>query len=341
MGDVTVIIPNWNGRELLASICLPSLAAQTHDAFSITVVDNGSEDGSVAFLREEWPSVHVIDVGHNSGFASAVNQGIEAASSEFIVLLNNDIELDPHWMQEMVGAARRMPEAGSFACRIMAYNDRTLITAVGDCVGSAGQVFGRGWLERDTSKYSRMEPVFSSCAGAALYRRAAFADVGLFDEAFFIYFEDVDWGFRAQLAGYSCWFVPSAVAYHLGRATTSRVSGLQAGLLARNAYWLVLKNFPSTHIARHAPALAFMVTRRFYRAFRDGHRRQALDAAVQAIRLTPAMLRKRRQIQARRRIDDRQLAGMLSHDPSVGSQKIDRLRSLFHRPGSATLRPPN
>jgi hypothetical protein len=202
-------------------------------------------------------------------------------------------------------------------------------------------VFWRGWLERDTGQYSRMEPVFSSCAGAALYRRAVFADVGLFDEEFFAYLEDVDWGFRAQLAGYPCWYVPSAVAYHLGGATSSRISGLRARLLARNAYWLVLKNFPGTHVARHAPALAFVLTRRFYRMFRDGHRRQALGAATQAMRLTPEMVRRRRKIQARRRINDRQLAKVLSHDASLGSQKIDRLRTLFYRPEAPARRSPD
>ena len=169
---------------------------------------------------------------------------------------------------------------------------------------------------------------------ASLYRRSALVGTsGLFDEAFFAYLEDVDWGFRAQLAGYSCWFVPGAVAYHLGGETSARVSGFRAGLLARNAYWLVLKNFSRSHIARHAPALAFTTARRFYRMFRDGHRRRALVAAVDAIRLTPVMVRKRHLIQSRRRVDDRQLAAVLSYDASLGSAKLERLTSLFPESG--------
>jgi hypothetical protein len=333
MPELTVIIPNWNGKNLLSSICLPSLAAQTYRDFTVTVVDNGSEDESVAFLQSEWPDIDVIEVGTNSGFAAAVNRGIASTSSELIALVNNDVELDARWMEDMVAAAHRVPEAGSFACRIMDFDDRTLITTVGDCVGAAGRVFWRGWRERDVGQFSRMEPVLSACAGAALYRRQALVEVGPFDESFFAYLEDVDWGLRAQLAGYSCWFVPSAIAYHLGGATSSRVSGLRASLLARNAYWLVLKNFPSRVIIRHAPGLAFTVTRRFYRVFRDGHRRLALDAIVQAISSTPAIVRNRREIQRHRRINHRRFASILSEDASLGSAKIDAVQALLRRLG--------
>jgi hypothetical protein len=107
------------------------------------------------------------------------------------------------------------------------------------------------------------------------------------------------------------------------------VSGFRSGLLARNAYWLALKNFSGSHIARHAPTLAFTTASRFYRMFRDGHRRAALVAAADAVRRTPVMVGKRRRIQSLRRIDDRQLAAVLSHDASLGSTKLERLKSLL------------
>jgi GT2 family glycosyltransferase len=334
MPAVSVVIPNWNGVELLKSISLPSLAVQTFSDFSITVVDNGSIDESAAYLRSAWPDISVIEVSENSGFAAAVNRGITSTDAEFVALMNNDIELEAKWLEEMVSAARQFPAAGSLACRILDFDDRTLITTVGDCISTAGSIFWRGWRERDIGQYNTLEPVFSACAGAALYRREAFGTVGLFDETFFAYLEDVDWGFRAQLAGFPCWYVPSAVAYHVGGATSSKVSGMRAALLARNAYWLVLKNFPSGVAARHAPALAFVLARRFYRAFRDGHRKRTGDALLRAACMTPAMARKRRQIQSTRRIGDEQLVSILANDVSLGSRKLERLQSLLSRPAS-------
>jgi GT2 family glycosyltransferase len=338
---VTVVIPNWNGRELLASVSLPSLAAQTLRDFSVVVVDNGSTDGSASYLRSHWPDVEVEELPRNLGFAAAVNRGIAAAESDFVALVNNDVELDSRWLEEMTSAARRFPEAGSFACRIMDFDDRTLITTVGDCVSRGGHIFWRGWRERDAGQYGRFEPVFSSCAGAALYRRSAFEAVGLFDEDFFAYLEDVDWGFRAQLASLRCWYVPSAVAFHVGGATSSKVSGMRRALLARNAYWLILKNFPARVAARNGPALAFVLARLFYRTFREGHRRHAIAAMLQALRGTPGMLRKRHRIQSSRRMRDEDLVRILSRDASLGSPKLERIQSLPGRWKSRQSRPPD
>jgi GT2 family glycosyltransferase len=328
---VTVVIPSWNGRDLLASISLPALAAQSYRDFSIVVVDNGSNDGSASYLESNWPAVTVEALPKNVGFAAAVNHAIAASTSEFIALLNNDVELDSRWLEEMVSAARRLPEGGSYACRLMNFDDRTLITTVGDCVSRGGNIFWRGWQERDAGQYDNVEPVFSTCAGAALYRRQAFETVGPFDEEFFAYLEDVDWGFRAQLAGLPCWYVPSAVAFHVGGATSSRVPGVRDALRARNGYWLVLKNFPFKVAARYAVPLVFVVTRRFYRAFRDGHRRLAIVAMLQALRATPAILGKRHQIQSKRQIRDKELVKLLSRDASLGSRKLERIQSIFGR----------
>lgn len=338
---VTVVIPNWNGRELLASVSLPALAAQTFRDFSVVVIDNGSTDESASYLKSQWPDVEVEELPRNVGFAAAVNRGIAAAESEFVALLNNDVELESRWLDEMVSAARKVPEAGSFACRIMDFDDRTLITTVGDCVSRGGTIFWRGWRERYAGQYARLEPVFSTCAGAALYRRDAFETVGLFDEEFFAYLEDVDWGFRAQLAGLQCWYVPSAVAFHVGGATSSKVSGMRHALLARNAYWLILKNFPVRVAARNGPALVFVLAHRFYRTFREGHRRRAIAAMLQSLRATPAMLRKRHRIQSSRRILDEDLVGILSHDGSLGSRKLERIQSLFGGSESPQSRPPD
>jgi GT2 family glycosyltransferase len=336
MPGITVVIPNWNGRHLLTSICLPSLAAQSFRNFSIVVVDNGSTDGSVLYLRSERPDVTVIEMKHNAGFAAAVNRGIAATDSEYMALVNNDVELHSAWLEEMVSTARRLPDAGSLASKILDFSDRTLITAAGDCVSRCAKVSSRGSGQRDHGQFDNVEQVFSACAGAALYRRTALQAVGLFDEDFFAYLEDVDWGFRAQLSGYTCSYVPSAIAYHVGGATTLSVTGLQSSLIARNTYWLVLKNFPWRLALRASPGIAFMIARRFFRVFRYGHRRQALAAVFKAACMTPAMLRKRRQIQSARRLSDHQVMSILSDDVSLRVQARAQLRTLLIRARSST-----
>lgn len=332
----TVVVPSWNGKELLTSVCLPSLATQTFRDFSIIVVDNGSTDGSATHLRSEWPDVGVIELAHNSGFAAAVNRGIEASASEFVALVNNDVELDRRWLEEMVSAAQGMPQAGSMACRMMNFDDRTLIAAAGDSVSTDGHIFARGWLERDTGQFERMEPVLSACAGAALYRREALDAVGPFDEDFFAYYENVDWGFRAQLAGFSRWYVPAAIAYHVGGATSSRVSGMRPTLLMRNAYLLVLKDFPLEIVVRNFPRLSFRIIRRFYRAFRHGRSREGFEALVQAVQLTPRMVQKRHENHDSRRVGHADIAELMTRDAPLRSRKIERLQTLLRRKPSSS-----
>jgi glycosyltransferase involved in cell wall biosynthesis len=226
MQDVSVVIPNWNGKELLASVCLPSLDLQSYRPVSVTVVDNGSEDGSVEFLRSEWPNVDVVELGHNSGLAAAVNHGIRSTNPEFVALVNSDVELDPHWLEELVSAASAHPQAGSFACKILDYDDRTLISTVGDCVSDGGGYFWRGHRERDSGQYEEIRPVFGACTAAALYRRDALMEVGPFDEEFFAYAEDVDWDTTTVLVrnGHKAAFLVVRRYVRLGRLFGWRVA---------------------------------------------------------------------------------------------------------------------
>jgi GT2 family glycosyltransferase len=331
MGDVSVIIPNWNGKRLLASVCLPSLARQSYTKFTVTVVDNGSEDGSVQFLRSEWPDVNVVDVGHNSGFAAAVNRGIASTTSEFVALVNSDVELDPRWLEELVSAARANPAAGSFACKILDFDDRTLISTVGDCVSDAGSFFWRGHRERDFGQHEEIRPVFSACAGAALYRRDVLADVGPFDEEFFAYAEDVDWGFRSQIMGFGSLYIPSAIAFHIGGATSAGVSGLRYSLLTRNSYWFVIKNFPASVLTRNAHKIAFLITRRFVRLGRQFGWMLSLRTLSDALRGTPSMLRKRRHSRTTQRVTDSHLRAIIEGEGSLGSDKLARLARFRDR----------
>jgi GT2 family glycosyltransferase len=331
MPAVTVVIPNWNGMELLSSISLPALAAQTLQDFVITVVDNGSTDGSVSYLKSQWPHVRVKELPTNAGFAAAVNRGVASARSNLIALINNDVALDDRWLEQMVDGASRFPEAGSFASKVKDFDEREVIATVGDCVTAGARIFWRGAGERDQGQYDEVSTVFSACAAAALYRKTALDLVGSFDEDFFAYLEDVDWGFRAQLLGFSCVYIPSAVAYHVGGATSTQVSGLQTSLIARNTYWLVLKDFPWKISLGGSLRISFRLGRRFLRVFRYGHRRQAVSAAFTALRMTPAMARKRRWIQSRRRLSDHQLRNILCAEVSLSAKARARIGNWLIR----------
>jgi GT2 family glycosyltransferase len=190
---VTAIVLNYDGRELL-EVILPSLRAQEYEHFETVVLDNGSSDGSVAYLREHWPQVRVISAGPvNIGVSAALNLAVRSARSELIALLNNDIELEPRWLGELVAALERHPEAATVAGKLLSFHRRGEIDSAGDLFTRAATAFGRGAGEPDIGAYDLEEEVFAPTAGAALYRASAFDRVGPFDEAFWAYFEDVDW----------------------------------------------------------------------------------------------------------------------------------------------------
>jgi len=239
---VTAVVPSWNGRELL-DMALPDLLAQT-EPVRVLVVDNGSEDGSIEHLRSRYPVVDVIALARNVGFAAAVNAGMEAAETEFVALFNNDMEIERDCVAELVAALDADPRAGSATAKMVMLREPGVLDGAGDSLTWFGGAWRNGHGEPDDGRYDTPRAVLSACGGAALYRRAVLDDVGLFDPTFFAYLEDVDWGVRAQLAGWSCRYVPTAVVRHLGGATSRRVSDLETYLVHRNNVALVVRNLP-------------------------------------------------------------------------------------------------
>jgi GT2 family glycosyltransferase len=312
--SVSVVIPTWNGRALLEA-ALRSLAAQSRPADEIVVIDNGSGDGTVEHLRSAWPSVTVVALPGNAGFAAAANRGIEASSGGVVVLVNNDVELHPEFLAELVAGLEADPGAGSAAAKMLRFDDRGVIDATGDTLRWSGVAMQRGQGERDRGQYDVPGRVFSACAGAAAYRRSALEEVGGFDEAFFAYLEDVDWGFRAQLAGHGCVYVPTAIAYHVGSASTrrdGRPDPFFYGLPRRNAVWMVLKNYPGDALLRAAPALLRNQAELAYVAARDGMGRAYAAALLAAVRGLPRVLAQRRAIQRARRLGRRELEPLIT-----------------------------
>jgi GT2 family glycosyltransferase len=302
---VTVVIPNWNGERFL-NLCLPSLRRQSFEDFETILVDNGSTDASVDFTRRNFPEVRVIALGDNRGFSAAVNAGIRASEAEYVALLNNDAEVDPGWLEALVCAAELHPEAGLFASKLVDFHDRHLLDGAGDALRRSGLPYRIGHRELDRGQYERETFVFSACAAAALYRRALFEEIGPFDEDFFAYCEDGDVSFRAQLAGYRCLYVPGAIVYHVGSASTGgKRSPTATRLGTQNGINLLVKNLPRALVWRNLPSLlAGQLSRVVVTSFSSAGLRAHLGGLAGAWRLLPRMLEKRKKIQNRRRVSD-------------------------------------
>jgi GT2 family glycosyltransferase len=310
---VTAAVLNYNGRHLL-EVVLPSLAAQSYTDFETVVVDDCSTDDSRAYLRSEWPQVRVIETGpRNVGVAAALNVAVAAARGELVALLNNDVELAPRWLGELVAALDRHPEAATAAGKLLEYRDRRVIDGAGDIFTRAGSAWGRGGGQFDRGQYEREEDVFAPTAGAALYRVAALADVGPFEESFVAYFEDVDWGLRAQLAGYRSRYVPAAVGYHMGSQTTrGDANPRYYALQRRNILGVIVRDLPGRFLARNLHRIVGQQLLGLAYSARAGMLGVHLRALAAALRCAPRWVRERRKIQARRRIDPREFERIVS-----------------------------
>jgi GT2 family glycosyltransferase len=297
----TVVVPNWNGEKLL-STCLDSLRRQSFEGFEVVVADNGSTDDSVALVARDFPEVRVLPLGENLGFSAAVNAGIKASNSEYVGLLNNDTEVHPGWLEALVGAAKAHPQAGLFASKMVDFDDRRVLDGAGDVLRRSGLPYRLGHGEPDRGQYDEAAFVFGACAGAALYRRGMLDDVGLFDEDFFANCEDGDLSFRAQLAGYRCLYVPGSVVYHMGSATFGRRSQISTRLGTRNSLCMLVKNLPAPLVPGFLPFIVAGQVSRLLVTASTSTLKAHIEGLAGALRLLPLMLKKRREIQSRRRV---------------------------------------
>jgi len=321
---VTVVIPNWNGEPFLR-LCLGSLRDQSFRAFETIVVDNGSVDGSIALVKEHFPEVNVVPLGENRGIAAAFNAGIEASTAEYVVLLNNDTEQDPGWLEALVLAAEDHPESGLFASKLVDFHDRRVLDGAGDAMRLGGLPYRLGHGERDGVRFDNPGYVFGACAAAALYRRGMLDEVGLFDEDFVSYCEDGDLSFRAQLAGYRCFYVPGAVVYHMGSASTGgKRSPTATRLGSRNSFSLLVKNLPLSTVPYILPFFALGQFGRLITAAVTGSLRAHLEGLAGAWRHLPLMLGKRAEIQKRKKISDAEVRRLLRESSLAATASIAR-----------------
>lgn len=314
---VSVIVPNWNGARFLVP-CLESLRRQTFRDFTTYVVDNGSVDNSRELLARDFPEVRALGFSENRGFSAAINAGIKASRGDYVAALNNDTEADPDWLGELVRVLDARPEIGFCASKVLDFKNHDLIDSFGDGYARNGLAFKIGVSQRDDGRFDAPLEVFSACAAASIYRRTMLDDIGMFDEDFFCYMEDVDLGLRARFAGYRCLAVPTARVFHIGSASTGGgPSEFSVHMTTKNLYNVMIKNIPLPLLSIMLPlsvaTQALWVTRELFlddSGFR-GRLRGFWKGLGAAIRHAPAMLRKRREILPRQRITMRQFNALL------------------------------
>ena len=316
---VSVIIVNWNGVQHLDP-CLRSLALQTFRDFEVIVVDNGSTDGSAAFLKSVHPWVRLVELPENRGFAGGNNAGYAVAAGEYLVTLNNDTEVDPEWLKELVAAADGVPAAGMVASRICSHAEPDRIDSLGVRICRDGM--SRGAFRRQRYSGLRLEPVeeiLLPSACAALYKRAMVEETGFFADEFFAYCEDTDLGLRGRWAGWGAVLATRAVVRHKYSLTGGAFSPLKLYLVERNHFLAVIRNFPLPllplvplyTLCRFAVQARLVLTAQGSgQEFAQSAARGALVAALcrgmlDALRQAPRALRDRARIMGGRRVSSR------------------------------------
>lgn len=277
----TIIIPNYNGLSFMEP-CFESLKEQTVRDFKVLVVDNGSTDGSVEWLKEHRiPSIFLKE---NTGFSGAVNTGIRAADTPYVLLLNNDTRVEPGFVAAMERAMDQSPKIFSVSSRMIQMYHPELLDDAGDMYSILGWAYQRG-VGRSSELYQKSCRVFSACAGAAIYRRAVFDEIGLFDELHFAYLEDIDVGWRAKLYGYDNVYCPDAAVYHVGSGTSgSRYNSFKVRLAARNCIYLNYKNMPGWQILLNAPFLLAGIFVKYLFFVKNGFGRDYVSGLKEGIR---------------------------------------------------------
>lgn len=327
--SVAVVIPNWNGKEDLP-VCLDSLLQQSIPC-EIIVVENGSTDGSLEIITNLYPQITVLPQKKNLGFAGGVNIGIHYALERdfsYIALLNNDAVAHKDWIKHLVGALENNPDAGIATCKLMDSNKEHL-DSTGDIYTTWGLPFPRGRGEPVSNRYDKDVYVFGGSGGASIYRSEMFRKVGLFDEKFFAYYEDIDISFRAQLAGWKVLYVPQAIAYHQIGATSSRIKGFTTYQTMKNLPMVFWKNVPWSLVPRIFPRLFFAYWTMVAKAFFTGRGWPALKGQLVFIKNHPHIFNERWRVQKHKQVTDEYIASILTWDLPPNAKNLRALRTKW------------
>lgn len=289
MTKSTIVIPNYNGIKYIQA-CLESLYSGTVTDIEVIVVDNASADGSMELVKERFPQVRLIVNQENKGFSYAVNQGIKAARTPYVILLNNDTHADVSFVHELekVMDKDKGKKLFSASAKLISLYERDKTDDAGDYYCALGWAFARG-KGKPPERYDRDCNIFAACAGAAIYRRELLDDdkVGLFDEEHFAYFEDIDIGYRAKIYGYQNRFAANSIVYHAGSATSgSRYNAFKTGLASKNSIYIIYKNMPLFQIILNLPFLIVGFATKILFFAKKGMGKCYLSGLIEGIRLS-------------------------------------------------------
>lgn len=312
---VSIIIVNWNGKHFLKD-CLDSIRNQTYRDYEVILVDNGSVDGSVQFVEASFPEVRVQKLPENQGFARAVNLGCQISQGEFIALLNNDAVADSQWLDELLKGVRSSKEIGFCSSKILQWLNKEKIDSAGDCYTRFGIALKRGW-NRDKEEFIKRDLVFGASAAGALYRKSMLKEIGCLDEDFFCIYEDVDLSFRAQLAGYQCLYVPTALVYHRVGGTSGVNNDFTLYYGQRNLEFVFFKNMPFSLLIKYFPLHIGYILIAFIYHLLKGRGGIFVRSKMDALKDIRLILQKRRAIQKKKSIS------------TVSLERIFDQKSLF------------
>ncbi len=331
MSKYAVVIPNLNGEKSIER-CVNSVLFQTVKN-SVVIVENGSTDNSLAILKKNYPDIEIIENSKNLGFAGGVNQGIKKAvelGAEYIALFNNDAIADKNWLKELVEVMQASPEVGIVAPKLLS-SDKKHLDSTGDQYTNWGLPYPRGRKEEISGQYNSPERVFSASGGASLYRVSMLKEIGLFDEDFFAYYEDVDISFRAQLAGWKVAYEPSSIVYHEIGATSSKIPGFTSYQTIKNLPWLFWKNVPRKYL--------FTVGVRFYIAYFSfifsaisrGQIVPVLKGLFVSLVLMPKKLFERHKIQSKMKVSPEYIWSIMTHDLPPNADNLKNIRAIYRK----------
>jgi GT2 family glycosyltransferase len=329
MFKTVVIIPNWNGSDTLVS-CLDSLVSQTLD-HHVIVVDNGSIDVSVQLIEKRYPNVELIKHTENKGFAGGVNPGFKRAielKAKYAAAFNNDAEADEQWLANLVKYLDQNDEIGIATSKILDA-DGSHIDSTGDYYTNWGLPYPRGRGEENLDKYDTSTNIFAASGGASLYRVSMLEQIGLFDEDFFAYYEDVDLSFRAQLAGWKVALVPKAIVYHQISATSNKIKGFATFQTMKNQPLLLQKNMPRKYMFRVGWRFTLAHILFFARACSRGQIGPAIKGDFKGTVLLFTGFKKRSKIQKSKKVSDEYIWNMLVHDLPPNAKSLRKLRSTW------------
>ena len=323
---ISLVIVNYNGGEYITT-AIEHVKSQTRPPDELIVVDNASTDGSPARIDlTGLPNARMIRLDENVGFARANNLAAETATGDWLVLLNPDTRPRPSWLEELEKAASEHPGVSMFASAQLDAENPDIMDGAGDCYFVLG-IPWRGGFGMKADKLPGEGDCFSPCGAAAMYDRETFLRAGGFDESFFCYCEDVDLGFRLRLAGETCRFVPSAVVLHHGSAISGRYSEFTVRLGTRNRLRTYLTNMPPVALALTLPGHILGTLYLYLRTLGKPHASAMRKGLLEGMGMLPAIAKRRREVQAARRLSSLQIVQAMSWNPLRLHRRAPHVRS--------------